>query len=154
MESSEHNRANISGRVCLLDVALFRISSQIPYFHKLTPYSYHISFPTIPPPLQLIRSTATTAKCTLHSVLFYLVFEGKFQVQAPWGLIFEGRFNGGFFALRFWEAYTWRGLISEFYGIGSRAWDCIEVVWGLSRSQGCHFFPFYLVWLYSPSCSM
>ena len=28
-----------------------------------------------------------------------------------------GRFNGGFFALRFWGAYTWRGLFSEFYGI-------------------------------------
>ena len=34
----------------------------------------------------------------------------------------EGRFNGGFFALRVWGlifggAYTWRGLFSEFYGI-------------------------------------
>ena len=32
--------------------------------------------------------------------LFYFVFEGKFQVQAPppagWGLYLEGRFNGGF----------------------------------------------------------
>ena len=28
----------------------------------------------------------------------------------------EGRFNGGFFALRDWGAYTWRGLFSEFYG--------------------------------------
>ena len=31
--------------------------------------------------------------------LFYFVFEGSFQVQAPWGgLYLEGRFNGGFFA--------------------------------------------------------
>ena len=35
----------------------------------------------------------------------------------------EGRFNGGFFALRLWGAYIWRGLYteglsSEFYGIG------------------------------------
>ena len=49
--------------------------------------------------------------------LFYFVFEGKFQVQVPpKGLYSEGRFNGGFFALRFWGAYTWRGLFSEFYG--------------------------------------
>ena len=32
--------------------------------------------------------------------LFYFVFEGNFQVQAPGGLYPEGRFNGGFFALR------------------------------------------------------
>ena len=34
--------------------------------------------------------------------LFYLVFEGNFGVQAPRGdlLDLEGRFNGGFFALR------------------------------------------------------
>ena len=36
--------------------------------------------------------------------LFYFVFEGNFQVQAPGGLIFGG-------------AYTWRGLFSEFYGM-------------------------------------
>ena len=39
--------------------------------------------------------------------LFYFVFEGNFQVQAPVGgvgLLFEG-------------APTWRGLFSEFYGI-------------------------------------
>ena len=33
--------------------------------------------------------------------LFYFVFEGYFQVQAPpGGLYFEGQFNGGFFVLR------------------------------------------------------
>ena len=32
--------------------------------------------------------------------LFYFVCEGKFQVQAPRGLYLDGRFNGGFFALR------------------------------------------------------
>ena len=38
--------------------------------------------------------------------LFYFVFEGKFQVQAPpGGLYSEGRFNGGFSALQFWGAY-------------------------------------------------
>ena len=34
--------------------------------------------------------------------LFYFVFEGNFQVQAPGGRIFGG-------------AYTWRGLFSQFY---------------------------------------
>ena len=48
--------------------------------------------------------------------LFYFVFEGNFQVQAPEGLYLEGRFNGGFFALRVLRAYTWEGLFSEFYG--------------------------------------
>ena len=57
--------------------------------------------------------------------LFYFVFEGNFQVQAPVGLIFRGvllcyRFGG----LTFGGAYTWRGtyflrggLFSEFYGM-------------------------------------
>ena len=45
--------------------------------------------------------------------LFYFAFEGNFQVQAPGGLYSEGRFNGGFFALRFWGAYIWRGLYME-----------------------------------------
>ena len=54
--------------------------------------------------------------------MFYFVLQGKFQVQAPGGLYSEGRFNGGFFALRFWGlifggGYTWRDLFSEFYGI-------------------------------------
>ena len=49
--------------------------------------------------------------------LFYFVFEGNFQVQAPGGLYMEGRFNGRFFALQVWGTYTWRGLFSEFYGI-------------------------------------
>ena len=34
--------------------------------------------------------------------LCYFVFEGNFQVQPPGGLYLEGRFNGGFFALRVW----------------------------------------------------
>ena len=42
--------------------------------------------------------------------LFHFVFESNYQVQAPGGLYLEGRFNGGFFALRVWGAYIWRGL--------------------------------------------
>ena len=49
--------------------------------------------------------------------LFYFVFEGNFQVQAPGGLYLGERFNEGFFALRVWGTYTWRGLFSEFYGM-------------------------------------
>ena len=56
---------------------------------------------------------------------FYFVFEGNFsrQYKPLGGLYLEGRFNGGFFALMvrwaniFGEAYTWRGLFSEFYGM-------------------------------------
>ena len=53
--------------------------------------------------------------------LFYFVFEGNFQVKAPGGggggLYLERGFKGGFFALRVWGAYIWRGLFLEFYGI-------------------------------------
>ena len=45
--------------------------------------------------------------------LFYFVFEGNFQVNALGGLYLKGRFNGGFFALRVWGAYIWRGLFME-----------------------------------------
>ena len=48
---------------------------------------------------------ACSGKEIYHFTLFYFVFEGKFKVQAPGGLILERRFNGGFFALRFWGAY-------------------------------------------------
>ena len=45
--------------------------------------------------------------------LFYFVFEGNFQVQAPGGLYLEVRFNRRFFALRVWGAYIWGGLYME-----------------------------------------
>ena len=50
--------------------------------------------------------------------LFYFVFEGNFQVQAPWGAyIWRGDLTEDFyFALRVWGAYIWRGLFLEFYG--------------------------------------
>ena len=50
--------------------------------------------------------------------LFYFVFEDNFQVQAPGGLHLEGRFNGGFFALRVLGAYVWRGLYMEWLIFG------------------------------------
>ena len=54
--------------------------------------------------------------------LFYLVFEGNFQVKAPQGAyIWRGDLTGGFLRYEFGGlivggAYTWRGLSSEFYG--------------------------------------
>ena len=48
----------------------------------------------------------------------YLRAISKYKPPPPGGgLYLEGRFNGGFFALRVWGASTWRGLFSEFYGM-------------------------------------
>ena len=51
--------------------------------------------------------------------LFYFVFDGSFLSTSPrgGGGVF---FNGGFFVLPVWGAYTWRGLFSELYGIHPR----------------------------------
>ena len=48
---------------------------------------------------------------------FTLYLRAIFKYKSPGGLIFGGQFNGGFFALRVWGAYIWRGLFSESYGI-------------------------------------
>ena len=54
--------------------------------------------------------------------LFYFVFEGTFQVQAPQGAysrrddLAEAFLRYDFGGLIFGGAYTWRGLFSEFYG--------------------------------------
>ena len=57
--------------------------------------------------------------CT-NFALFYFEFEGNLQVQIPGGLCLERRFITGFFVLRVWGAYIWRGLFSEFYGISKK----------------------------------
>ena len=55
--------------------------------------------------------------------LFFFVFDGKFQVQAPpgdyirRGDLTEGFLRYDFGGLIFGGAYTWRGLLWEFYGI-------------------------------------
>ena len=57
------------------------------------------------------------------STLFYFVFDGRFQVQAPRGAyirrgdLTEGFLRYDFGGLTFGGADTWRGLFSEFYGI-------------------------------------
>ena len=48
---------------------------------------------------------------------FTLHLKAISKYKSPGGLYLEGPFNGGFFALRVWGAYTWKGLFSEFYGI-------------------------------------
>ena len=48
---------------------------------------------------------------------FTLYLRALFSSTSPGGLYAEGTLNGGFFALRVWGAYTWRGFFSEFYGI-------------------------------------
>ena len=55
--------------------------------------------------------------------LFYFVFEGNFQVQAPRGAyIWRGDLTEVFLryefgGLIFGGAYTWKGLFSKFYGM-------------------------------------
>ena len=44
--------------------------------------------------------------------LFYFVFENNFpSTSSPGSLYLEGRFNGGFFALRVWGGLHLEGLI-------------------------------------------
>ena len=46
--------------------------------------------------------------------LFYFVFDGHFQVQAPRGAyIWRGDLTEVFFAKRAWGAYIWRDLYME-----------------------------------------
>ena len=57
-------------------------------------------------------------KFTIFALFVLLCIQGQIpSISPPGGLYSEGRFNGGFFALRFWGACIWRGLFSEFYGI-------------------------------------
>ena len=61
---------------------------------------------------------ACSGKEIYHFCFVLLCIRGQIpSTSPPGGLYSEERFNGGFFALRFWGAYTWRGLFSEFYGM-------------------------------------
>ena len=58
--------------------------------------------------------------------LFYFVFDGNFQVQAPRGAyIWRGDLTKVFFALQAWGAYIWRGLYKE------------ELIFGILRYIRC-----------------
>ena len=59
----------------------------------------------------MVGSSFTVSAC------FTLYLRASFQVQAPGSLYLEGRFIKGFLRYRIGEAFTWRGLFSEFYGI-------------------------------------
>ena len=64
--------------------------------------------------------------------LFTLHLTSNFQVQAPGGLYLGGRLNGGFFVLRVWGAYIWRGLYMKRLVFGIlryTAMGCTEVCW-------------------------
>ena len=61
---------------------------------------------------------ACSGKEIYHFCIVLLCIRGQIPSTSPPGDLYsEGRFNGEFFALRFWGAYIWRGLFSEFYRI-------------------------------------
>ena len=54
--------------------------------------------------------------------LFYFVFEGNFPTTSPQGAyIWRGDLTEVFLHHRFGGLNKWRGLFSEFYGIGTAA---------------------------------
>ena len=75
-------------------------------------------------------------KFAFQNRLGYLVVGRKFTIFAlfyskykpPGGLYSEGQFNGGFFALRFWGAYIWRGFYME------------ELIFGILRYENQAFY--------------
>ena len=57
---------------------------------------------------------ACSGKEIYHFCFVLLCIRGQIpSTSPPGGLYSEGRFNGGFFALRVWGAYIWRGLYME-----------------------------------------
>ena len=57
---------------------------------------------------------ACSGKEIYHFCIVLLCIRGQIPSTSPsGGLYSEGRFNGGFFALRFWGAYIWRGFYME-----------------------------------------
>ena len=74
--------------------------------------------------------------------LFYFVFEGKFQVQAPPGGLFGGAIERRFFCVTIlsWGAYIWRGLSSEFYGISVTKKTIIETSTWWTKIHGQYKF--------------
>ena len=55
---------------------------------------------------------ACSGKEIYHFCFVLLCIRGQIlSTSPPGGLYLEGRFNRGFFALQYWGAYIWRGLI-------------------------------------------
>ena len=72
---------------------------------------------------------ACSGKEICHFCFVLLWIWEQIPCTSPPGCLYsEGRFNGGFFMLRFWGAYTWRGLFSEFYGIFSSLQDIFSEI--------------------------
>ena len=87
---------------------------------------------------------------------FTLNSRANSKYNPPGGLYSEGRFNGGFFALRFWGAYIWRGLSMQglIFGIyGSRFHHVRESKTGFPfRHSGFHAMDSGFQVLYSSLC--
>ena len=57
---------------------------------------------------------ACSGKEIYHFFFVLLCIRGQIpSTSPPGGLYSEGRFNGGFFELRLWGAYIWKGLYME-----------------------------------------
>ena len=83
------------------------------------------------------------SKFTVFALL-YFVFEGNYPSTSPRGTyiwmgasLMERVLSYRFWELIFGGAYTWRGLLSEFYGISSEN-DCDEIV--LEKPMGIKLF--------------
>ena len=81
--------------------------------------------------------------------LFYFVFEGNSPSTSPWvAYIWRGNLTEGFLCyefegLTFGGAYTWRGLLSEFYGIMVQKplFNCVvhcNLILSCCRCFGCY----------------
>ena len=66
---------------------------------------------------------------------FYFVFEDNFQGQAPGGLIFGERFNGGFFCVTSLGAFLCKGLYMEglIFGILRYFFISLRLIWRAGR---------------------
>ena len=63
---------------------------------------------------QKLTELACSGKEIYHFCFVLICIRGQIpSTSPPGGLYSEGRFKGGFFALRFWGAYIWRGLYME-----------------------------------------
>ena len=63
------------------------------------------------------KSIGLALQLQLFLLSFSMYLKSNTKKKPPGGLYLDGRFNGGFFALRFCGAYIWRVLFSEFYGM-------------------------------------
>ena len=80
---------------------------------------------------------ACSEKEIYHFCFVLLCIRGQIpSTSPPGGLYAEGRFNGGFFALRFWVAYIWRGLYMEELIFGILQYVSHKIL-GVGSGQKC-----------------